>query len=402
MKIQNLHKCVLILLLFTIAFFYGDFNGQILSEQSNDKTISALFQLIIAVFSILYIDKFHLKIRIPNIHISFAYLFLLFILCFFRFNPFYEELRLFASILLTQIIILFLSSLLHEIEFPKALFLISTYFIVVLWICFFVHINSVGIISFTERSMYNRLGGLYFYGLTGVLSGLTAILSSIGFYIEKTILKKLVYLIFAVTGLLFTLGADLRNAMAACGICLIYLFFKISKNNIKMKLQLIIFMVSILFLGIYYMQNSQAALNTNKDLDIRKMIWRVARQGISEQPLTGYGKFNYFSTNYQSFTISELLSDSHSSILNQMLVLGIPATIIFFIFYSKLVWFYYKYDLFLKGILIVIPAYWLLSTITGGAFFIGSGNYSSYIFGLSIFGILMHPDLYLNKLNKNM
>jgi hypothetical protein len=394
-----LHKYVLISLLFFIAFFYGDFGGQILAESSGEKGYNALFQAALVIFAIVYIYSYKIDMIFPYITILYSYFTLLFILSFFR-NNIIEDLRLFTSIVLTQFIILFLSSLLHQLKFVDALYLLVVSFIIILWICAFVHLNSVGIISIAERNMYNRLGGLYFYGVTGIFSGLTALLSGIGFYIEKSFSRKILYGIFILNALIFTLGSDLRNAIFAIGICLVYLFYMLSKRSLYMKLIFGISIIVVSLLGSYFMANSESAGNMDDDLGTRKLIWAWSFDGISKKPITGYGKENYFSSNTESMIVSEQLSDPHSCLLNQAIRLGIPATLLFLYFYIKLSIYNYKYDRIFRGILIVIPVYWFLSTLTGGTFFIGNGNYNSYIFGLSIFGILLHPQLYLMRIPK--
>lgn len=401
MKSILIHKYVLISLLFLIAFYYGDFGGQIMSESTNEKGTNAIFQVSLAIFALVYLRMSNIQIKLPFKNIFFGYLILLFTLSFLRHNII-EELRLFVSIALTQFIILFLASLMHKLRFVDSLFLLVITFIVILWVCTFVHLNSVGIISFTERNMYNRLGGLYFYGLTGTLAGLTALLAGIGFFIEKSFYRKIFFALFVVNGLIFTFGSDLRNVLAACGICLLYLFYLLSKRKIYMKFIFAISIISVFFMGYYYVNHSEAAGNTGNDLEVREMIWALSLDGISKKPITGYGKENYFATNAQSMLFLEQLSEPHSSILDLMIRFGIPATIFYFFFYSKLVIHNYKKDRVFKGVLIVIPLYWLLSTITGGSFFIGNGYFGSYIFGLSIFGIFLHPQLFFKCKTKRL
>jgi len=387
---------VAIILLFIVAIYYGEWGGQILTESSSDKGSNAIFQLLLSFFAVYYSYLYKIKLRFPLKTIAYSYMVLIFFLSFTRHNI-SEDLRFFTSIVLTQIIILFISHLLHKESFAKSLFILVFYFIIILWICAFVHLNSVGIISFEERNSLNRLGGLYFYGVTGTIAGLTALLSGIGFYIERSKLKKTLYSIFAINGLLFTIASDLRNAMAASACCLILLLYQLSKRSLRMKMAFYSSIIVLLVIGTYYIQHSEAVANTDDDLGTREMIWAWSLDGISRKPLTGYGKENYFATNVKSMIFQEKLSDPHSSLLNLMIMLGIPAALLFIFYYSKLTIYNYKNDRIFQGVLIVIPLYWILSTITGGAFFIGYGYFGSYVFGLSIFGILLHPQLFISR-----
>ncbi len=391
-KSSKLNYNVLFLVLFLVAFFYGHFDSQILSEQSSEKGNNALFQVGLAFFCFIYTHAQKIKIIIPNYYLFISYLGLLFILSLCR-NNVIEDLRGITSILLTQYIVLSLSMVFHRLKFSDTLLILVVHFTIILFICVYVHTQYVGIISFTERKMYNRLGGLFFYGLTGVMAGLTAVLSSIGFYLEKRKSRRVIFGFCLLLGLFGTIGSDLRNAMAAAAICVIYLFYKASQRKRSMKLVFVITSILIVLVGNNYMRYSQAANNTTEDVEIREKIWIVSLNGIKSKPLTGYGKNNYFSLSKEGMLLSEELSDSHSSILSLMLTYGIPAAILFFIFYIKFVLYYLNHDKSLRGILIIIPIYWILATITGGVFFNGTGYYGSYLFGLSMFGILLHPQV---------
>lgn len=397
MRLKQFHKFILLFLIFLIAFYYGDFGGQILAESAKEKGSNAFFQVSLALFAMFYIYFTKTQIKLPHKKIFFSYLLLLFILSFFRHNII-EDLRLSISIILTQFIILFLSTLMHKLRFADSLFYLVLTFIIVLWVCLFVHINSVGIISFAERNMYNRLGGLYFYGLTGTLAGLTVLLSGIGFFIDKSSYRKMFFAICIVNSLLFTLGSDLRNVLAASCICLILLFYLFSKRERYMKFVFVLALAGLILMGNYYLNHSEAASTTDSDLGVREMIWAWTYDGISKQPIIGYGKVNYFATNLNSMIFQDELSDPHSSILNLTLKFGIPATLLFLFYFAKLMIYNYKRDRIFKGSLLVIPLYWFLSTITGGTFFIGNGYFGSYIFGLSMFGIFLHPQLFYKNI----
>ena len=212
---NNKYALLFVLTISILVCFHGDWGGYLLGTRNIARNQGAIFLLLMTVYwgFVVLINKKSLRLNFPHKKIFLFFILNLFIICFFR-PDIVEALRNFTAIILGYGIIIFLSSLLHSMSLRKALFITTFSLFVILCLSACVHITKVGNIIFFDRSNFAyRLGGIFSCGSFGILAGLNALLSLIGYQITERKTGKILYLIGFVTMIIFTLATDLRNIM---------------------------------------------------------------------------------------------------------------------------------------------------------------------------------------------
>lgn len=303
------------------------------------------------------------------------------------------------SLVLTFTAVIVMIQFLYRLPFTKALnlFLLTLFIVMVLnLIVQYIKMGSLKLDISIQREQ--RLLGFLGGGLAGVLAGLSAIISIICYVFRKSKLPIFVLInIFLSWSIL--LMSDNRTAIIACAIVYIFIFFKISRVSKGNKLIFLIVIMAFYLFFRFYIQESIGGQRLSGDFDKRIKIWEYGMVQIKENPLMGYGKNNPFSGNYNALNdFGSNLADPHNAYLYLILRNGVVIAIFFFIFIISFVVTSYR-DIRCTdySLLILIPIYWLIVSITGGDYFNFKLNFGSLIFGISIFGFLNHPDLRIKE-----
>lgn len=306
----------------------------------------------------------------------------------------------FVFMALTFMMIIIFNQLLFKIPVKDALFLVLESLLVLIVVNLYFHYQKIGRLDLLpdERTSYFRLTGIFGGGLAGALAGLSAVLPVIVFFLVGG--KRLLFLLISSSfAWVVMLMADNRTAMIAC--LLIYLLAFLSKwrTNNKTKVSLIIVSVVAYFLIRFYIASTTGGTNINNDLEFRFKIWDFGINQVSYAPVLGYGKSNPFVTNeLAKQQISFNLGDPHNSYLFCILRNGILVSFLFFLFLTVFIISAHNRVRETKySSLLYIPLYWLLISTTGGDYFNFNLNFSSVIFGITVFGLLDHPELRLIK-----
>lgn len=303
----------------------------------------------------------------------------------------------FPLVLLTFIIVFFFSQLLYKIPIKEALFLFLFVMFILMIINLYYHYVKTGNLTILPdiRSFKFRLLGIFGAGLAGALAGLSAIIPLIIYLFGG---KR--YIIFLALNIVLAwyimLLADNRTSMIACLIIYFLIFLQYSKKNIKTKTVFVIIGLSIYFFVQFYLTSSTGGQDLEADTNYRELIWFFGIDQIFQQPILGYGKQNPFATSniaIQAIGQSNLM-DPHNAYLFYILRNGIIVSFLFFWFIYKYLLSVYKNKLTSKFVILFsIPIYWLIIGLTGGDYFGFFVNFGSVIFGISVFGILSHPDV---------
>jgi len=379
-----------------LTAYFGKWGGQIISApEKGDNSIMLIGTLFLcfAVYYVIFNKK--LNIRIPEKKILVLLLAVQFLLIFFRTNQI-ESLRNFVSIFGTYFISVFLAVLLHQINIQKAIKYFAFSLTVILTISVFVHITFVGNFMLFSHDSFNRTGGLFFFGEFGVMSGLNAVFYLLLFNTIKNE-SKLIYLSFFLLMVLYVFSSDLRNGIFAILISIIFIYFINSIKSWKSFILFVTISLIVLLIYSYYSANSKGGeKDVTDDFNYRTIIWDASLIAIKKAPLVGFGNLeNYF--NNEPITNILKINDPHSSILALTIQSGLIVLIIFLIYYSKISFnvFKNKYKEYL-----IIPLFWFISTLTGGAFFNGTFQFPKIIFIVSMLGVLGHPTLLKKEIFK--
>lgn len=386
---------VLFFLMFTLSLGY--FNGQSVADERRD--LGNMLIICFTCFSMLLIVfQVGVKFNFRYSSVIYTLLLWLFVIAFFR-KDLTSSVKNFMQILLTEALVIFAANLFWHIPFNKLINCLLILLQLLMMTCLFVQLTKIGPLSIGNHIPEARFGGLYFYGETGVIAGLGAILSSFKFFSSRKGWPKMVYLLSFLLFSFYTLASDMRTVLAAIavGVLLQYLF----NRRARRKTILPVLLLAALFAGLYAIYNA----NTKEDADLqegiegREQIWKVSDQMIAEQPVFGYGNYaaelNNFSNSvpefYGDFMENEL-SDPHSAFRSLILQSGFVSLFIFLIFIAKIFLHIKRYGDYRRALLSIL-FFWLICGFTGGTFFDHTYTVGALFFQLSILGILLHPDL---------
>lgn len=343
-----------------------------------------------------------LKIRI-NFNFKFSkilYVLLawLFVIQFFR-QDMSGSTKNFVNILFTQILVIVISNILWRIPFDKLMNIFLIYFHCMMLICVYVHIANVGPIQLGNHDEEVRFGGLFFFGITGILAGVGAILSSFQYFGAEARNLRLKYLASTVIFVFYTLASDMRTVMAAIVVSIFiqYLFKRKSQNK---SIWPIVVMGTFLYGAVRFYKSFSEGSDVERDLGIREVIWGVGQKMISDQPLVGYGTYtedmnriSISDTKYSDLFNDLKLPDPHSSFLSLMIQSGLVSFAIYIFLLLKIVQLSKRYSVYNRALLSII-AFWLVCGSTGGNYFDFNYSIQGMAFELTIFAIMLHPEIW--------
>ena len=392
---SHIKKNEILFLFFFILLIFA--LGNMFGEEKTEMNYKIIF-----LFSGLFLVFLHQSIVKKNIRFftnnqNSKNLYILFVLSFVIITIIRDGLlnTYILTIFLTFVSTLIFIQFLYHIPFEKAIYLFLKAMFIVLLVNYYAHYLKVDTFSLElmDRTMERRFTGFFGGGLAGALSGLSAVVSLIIFLFIKGANKLflIINLLLAWYGMIL---ADNRTSLLACILIYILVFFYLSNKNFINKF-LFVTLIAIIYLFYnYYSQNSTGGEKIGEDLDFRSLIWGLGIEQFTINPILGSGKENPFLNNFTSKKFDESLADPHNSYLYFILKNGILVAFFFFLFVFNFFVFSYKRLKKTKYFLLMsIPLYWIIISFTGGDYFNFNFNFSSVIFGISIFGIFNHPDL---------
>lgn len=382
---------------FTVfTFSFGYFKHEM------SETVRNYGQLLIIAVTIAVAVAFwvKIKIRFDFKYSSIVYVLLgwLLFIMFFR-DDLSASSKNFFNILFSQILVIVLSNIFWRIPFDRLLQIFLVYLHACLLLSVYVHISNGFRIELGNHDEEVRFGGLFFFGITGILAGVGAVLSSFQYFRADTKKLRMIYLFSTAVFGFYTLATDMRTVMGGivAAIFVQYLFKRKSEN--KSILPLII-LGGFLYMGLQFYKSFSQNSDVERDFGIREVIWSVGQKMISEQPLTGYGaytddinKVSLADTRYSDLFIDLKLPDPHSSYLSIMIQSGIVTFLIILFLLVKIVQLTTRYKPIDRTLLSII-AFWLVCGTTGGNYFDFTYNLTGMTFELTIFGIMLHPELW--------
>ena len=95
-------------------------------------------------------------------------------------DDFFSSLRQSVGVILSFVVVLFLSSLLQSLSIQRALFIFALSIFVTLLVSTYIHLTTSGVLAFFDHEFRSRLGGLFFTAHFAMLAGLSGLLSLIG------------------------------------------------------------------------------------------------------------------------------------------------------------------------------------------------------------------------------
>lgn len=373
--IHTIHIYFLGIFLIILVLNTGNFSY---STTESEPVKNAFFLLTFNLFIYIYFILSKLKYTFKYLFLDKIFLSYLIFLGFtilFR-SDLYSNTRNFFNIILTYTIVWQLSNIMHYIPIKKLIILLSNYLFLVLAFCLFLYIKHGGIFSFLNHDPEYRVGGLYFFGTTAIIAGLTVLLNVVILSMGKRNAFILIKFSFAYMILFAT---DTRMVIFITTILSFLIFFRFIKRTVVYILacSFIFYLIINLFFTVYG--------GVERDVEFRGIIWNVAYTKIIERFFIGWGTENPFvfiNSKYINF-----LLDPHSAYLSILLRQGIIASILLFWFYVKSIKRYIIKD---KSILYLVIFFFMVSFV-GTEIFNGNYSFLSIIFYLTFFGLFMHP-----------
>lgn len=364
-SIKGLNVNVVALFLFTsIVFVMNVYTGQKIYFLQLSKSLKTKFYLLLFLF---------VFISITRAGILNTYLF---------------------SIPLTFIALIVFIQFLSRVPLKDALQLFNvTLLILLVFNLFAFYQTGYELELFNVGNRQKRLTGIFGGGLAGAIGGLTAVYAVALYFIFNKGFHFVTLLNFILAWVVLLLS-DNRTSIFACLLIYILIFMIISKQGYIYKLLLVSIIFAAVFSVSFYLTNTSRGELIQEDYNLRNYIWQIGVEQIVANPFLGSGKANPFSTNMNALMINDQIADPHNAFLFFTLKNGIIVSLMFFIFLLNFMYDSFKRIKKTKYILlIVIPIYWLIISTTGGDYFNFTLNFSSLFFGISVFGILNHPDL---------
>jgi O-antigen ligase len=259
--------------------------------------------------------------------------------------------------------------------------------------------KNVGPLELGNHSEDVRFGGLFFFGITGILAGVGAILSSFQFFKAETKKLRIRYIFSTGVFCFYTLACDMRTVMAGivAAVFVQYLFKRKSENKSIIP---IIILAGVAYFGLQLYKSYSEGSDVERDLETREIIWGVGKKMVADQPIVGYGTYaasmsrvSLSDTRYSDMFVDLKLPDPHSSYLSIMIQSGVVSFGIFLFLLFKIVQLSKRYSP-INRMLLSILAYWLVCGSTGGNYFDFNYSIQGVAFELMIFGIMLHPELW--------
>ena len=287
------------------------------------------------------------------------------------------SLRNVVHIFLVYLLVMQLVNMMHEIPLGKVIQYLSNYLFYILFLCLIYFLIRGNQIMFLNHNPEHRFGGIFFFGHTAIIAGLS-ILLNLYLLTEDGHIYSVFKLCFSIIILLAT---DSRTEILATILFSFFIYFK----NINRSYILIIIFIIIGYITYQGFTQFYNISEVEGDVGIRTIIWGTALTKISERPLLGYGTEDPFANQYVSF---DGVKDPHSAYLSILLRQGILATVLLFTFY----WSYIKiYTTKNNLALLYFVLYYFITTTTGTEIFNGGLTMINILFYLVFFGLFTHP-----------
>lgn len=341
--------------------------------------------------------KVKLDFRFTFNSIIYSLMFWLFVIQFFR-DDLAASNKNFINILFTQVFVIVISKIFWQVQLDRLINYFIIYLHLTMAVCAYVHVANGSPLELGNHDENVRMGGLFFFGITGVLAGLGAILSSLMYFKSDGFKTKVKYFGSTLIFMTWTLACDMRTVMAGIVLAVFiqYLFKRRAQHKSVFPL---ILLAGVFYGGLKLYKSYSEGTDLDKDVEIREVLWSIGRKLIVEQPLFGYGSYgndlgrvSITDIKYSDLFNAMKLTDPHSSYLSLMIQSGLLSFGLFVIFIIKILFLSRKFDPFNRMILSII-GFWMICGSTGGNFFDFTYTMQGVAFELTIFGILLHPDL---------
>ena len=288
-------------------------------------------------------------------------------------------------------------------SFKKSFRLLLLCLFAVITLSFIVYYINTGNLDIeivrTERYGKERLYGIFGGGLVGIIAGFTFVLAVISIFFKyyRFNFFPILCIAFSVLILLFS---DNRTGMIISTIACLYIVAKNFKYlGLASRLIIIILLSLAVVFFINYSQSSIGGIEFLNDFALRVKIWDVSFQQVLVYPWTGMGNTDFFLRSSLAIAVFGYLSDAHNAYLNLLLQSGFIVFILLMYFLFKLLLKFKDYNKRVKKIsgLYSIPFYWFAVALTGATYFNFAGTFDSYLLGISLIGLLLHPEIALQS-----
>ena len=363
--------------------------GRLGGLQTENHSISLIILCTLAFFALLHLN--HLRLFFPNRNTLISMLFTIFIISFFR-SDVLQSIRHTVGVLLSIIIILFLTTLLHSIPIKTAFLLFACNLTLLVTISALVHLLTIGNMTFFDHNTLTRVSGLFFFADNAMMTSLSILISIMLFLFSK---KKILLLNIVICSILLS-STDTRSVMLALVSAISYVF-AFSKFRGYLKHLLIVITLLTIASSYIFLHYGKTEVENYEKLRVRELIWNSAIAGVIKKPITGYGnKENPFQTSITK-KLSDKLTDAHNAHLMYMLTFGIPVWTLFILFYVNTVYCGVKDFRPEFQILHSIAIFWVITSWFWGRVFLSGGSVPQIIFMVSLLGIVSHPEAYKNS-----
>jgi O-antigen ligase len=194
----------------------------------------------------------------------------------------------------------------------------------------------------------------------------------------------------------------MRTAMGAAALIIAMQYFFKRRAENKSVLP-IIFIGACFLAGFYYYKNNVGNSDIKGDFESREIIWKISKELIQKQKWVGYGDYSKLLTRYSQnhpdydWHFGNLvLEHPHSSYLNFLLQSGAISFVLMGVFLLMILLQIRNLNGFNKAMMLLV-LYWMLCGISWESLFNMTYTMDGVLFELSIFGLILHPELYLKK-----
>jgi O-antigen ligase len=393
-KYRTGFSSVVLIFFLAIIFRYGKFKGQIITKNPTFDNSNAIF-LVITACILFFIIGVYKKVLITKI--KYGYLIILFCLniltiALFTQNPI-DSVRQAIGVILSIVIILEISIYFHSIPFEKGSNIVILISIIISILSIYVHTKYVGPLRIFSHSLYDRLGGIFYYTHFAMIMSVSGLLSINSLFSNKhngfQNFLHITNYIFSTAMILLT---DTRSAILPFFLSTILVFifrWKYLKHSTKYLLSIII--VLFLVFSIYYVFNTSTGKTSESSSEYRIKIWSISIKGVLAKPLTGYGKDSFFRNNSEAINFNRNLADPHNSYIDHALYYGLISLCIFLFILAKIGTSIIKSE---KSSYFSIWLYFIITPFFWGGIYHISGGYVQFLFLIIFFGLLEHPDIH--------
>lgn len=381
-------KIKLFILISSMVLVHGRFTP--LDFSGLDVRVFAFYTSFFLIYIYMFVKN---KINIYKVNISNQanYLLLMFAIIFLG-SVIQEGLTstYFWGVIMTFTTVLVISKYMHLLRIDQVLSAIILVFVFTQIANFYLYVNEGNTLDFLNiGNRESRLQGMFGGGFAGVLGGLTNIMCLVLYNLRKKISVNI--LIPTIISWMTLFVTDNRTSMFACLFIYLAFFLYITKKNIFKKIIFIILLIiSIIAINLYVNQTNRGGL-IEEDLLMRNELWSFGVEQIFKNPIWGYGNQNPFEDHAMSKLLYDNIYDPHNAYLFFILKNGLFTMLILALVYIKMIKDVLRSKNEVKKSFLLIQAYWLIISITGGDYFNFDLNIGSLVFGITTIGLIYHP-----------